>query len=30
MEQILNELRSAQFVVDELGQRTGALLNIKV
>ncbi len=30
MEQILNELRSAQFVVDKLGQRTGALLDIKV
>jgi hypothetical protein len=30
MEQILSELRSAQFVVDELGQRTGALLDIKV
>ncbi len=30
MEQILNELRSAQFVVDELGQRTGALLDIRV
>jgi hypothetical protein len=30
MEQILDELRSAQFVVDELGQRTGALLDIKL
>jgi hypothetical protein len=30
MEQILDELRSAQFVVDDRGQRTGALLDIKV
>ncbi|NDJ16452.1 hypothetical protein [Myxacorys almedinensis] len=30
MEQILDELRSAQFVVDESGRRTGALLDIKV
>jgi hypothetical protein len=30
MKQILDELRSAQFVVDDRGQRTGALLDIKV
>jgi hypothetical protein len=30
MEQLLDELRSVQFVVDEQGHRTGALLDIKV
>jgi hypothetical protein len=30
MEQLLEELRSAQFLVDDQGHRTGALLDIKV
>lgn len=30
MEQLLEELRSVQFLVDDQGHRTGALLDIKV